>query len=589
MTELSVWAPRAGDAVDVVALGRRTPMSRQDGGWWVAELDDAGPGADYAFSLDGGPPLPDPRSRWQPDGVHGPSRLVDPADFTWTDERWAAPPLAQGLVYEVHIGTFSAEGTLDGAIGHLDYLVDLGVSHVELMPVCEFSGRRGWGYDGVDLFAVHHAYGGPAAMVRFVDACHARGLAVIVDVVYNHLGPAGNYLDRFGPYFTERYRTPWGTAVNYDDAGSDEVRTFVVDNALMWLRDYHCDALRLDAVHAIYDQSATHILEELQHAVSQVSAELGRPLDLIAESDLNDPRVVTSRDRGGFGLTAQWSDDFHHALHTTLTGERDGYYADFSALDDVATALQDVFVYGGRHSAYRARRHGRPVDGLPGTRFLGYLQNHDQVGNRATGDRSSALMSTELLEVGAALVMLSPFVPMLFQGEEWGARTPFLYFTDHEDAQLADAVRAGRRAEFAAFGWRPEDVPDPQEVDTFVRSRLRWAEISQDPHNRLLEWHRALIALRERTPELTDGRLDKVRVDVDSEAGWLMMVRSPLLLVVNVSNVSVSVPLPAGHKMGTELSSQPVDIGPDDVTLPPECAAVLSPAHPAWILRPRGA
>ncbi|HVF20015.1 MAG TPA: malto-oligosyltrehalose trehalohydrolase, partial [Mycobacteriales bacterium] len=446
MSTFRVWAPDAS-TVELIALERRTPMAAEPGGWWSVDVREAHPGADYAFSLDGSDPLPDPRSRWQPAGVHGPSRVVDLGPFRWSDDEWTPPPLATGIVYELHVGTFSPEGTFDGAIDRLDHLVDLGVTHVELLPVAQFSGDRGWGYDGVDLYAVHEAYGGPPGLARLVDACHARGLAVVMDVVYNHLGPAGNYLDRFGPYFTDRYRTPWGTAINFDDAGSDEVRAFVVDNAVMWLRDYHCDGLRLDAVHAIYDQSAVHLLEELQTRVDALSAELGRALVLIAESDLNDPRVVTPRERGGFGLAAQWSDDFHHALHATLTGERGGYYTDFDGLGDLATALGSVFVYDGRHSAYRGRRHGRPVGSLPTTAFLGYLQDHDQVGNRATGERSSHLLTVEQLEVGAALVLLSPFVPMLFQGEEWGARTPFLYFTDHDDPELADAVRTGRRAE----------------------------------------------------------------------------------------------------------------------------------------------
>ncbi|HVE99029.1 MAG TPA: malto-oligosyltrehalose trehalohydrolase [Mycobacteriales bacterium] len=575
MTSFRVWAPFARERVELDALGRRWPMERDgERGWWSLDVPDAGPGTDYRFVLDGGEPLPDPRSRWQPAGVSGASRVVDLATLPWTDADWRGRPLADGVVYELHIGTFSAEGTFDGAIERLDHLVDLGVTHVEVMPVAQFSGDRGWGYDGVDLFAVHHAYGGPEGFARFVDACHARGLAVILDVVYNHLGPAGNYLDRFGPYFTDRYRTPWGTAVNYDDAGSDEVRELVVDNALMWLRDYHCDGLRLDAVHAIFDQSARHLLEELQDRVDELATTLGRPLDLVAESDLNDPRLVSPREPGGYALSAQWSDDFHHALHATLTGERSGYYTDFDGISSLATALRRVFVYAGEHSPYRERRHGRPVGSLPATRFIGYLQNHDQVGNRATGDRSSHLLSTGLLQVGAALVLLGPFVPMLFQGEEWGASAPFQYFTDHGDPDLADAVRTGRRSEFAAFGWRPEEVPDPQARETFERSRLDWAELDEEPHRTLLEWHRALIALRHATPQLRDGDLATSAVELDADAGWLVLRRDPLEVVVNTSKSPVVAPLASGRRV-VELSSAEVTLRDDAVELPGESVAVL--------------
>jgi maltooligosyltrehalose trehalohydrolase len=510
----AVWAPFA-DRVELDAEGRREYLERGDGGWWHGR--DLPPGTDYGFVLDGGDVLPDPRSPWQPYGVHGRSRTVDHATFGWTDGSWRRPRLQDLVVYELHVGTFTPEGTFDAAIDRLDHVADLGVGAVELLPVNAFSGRHGWGYDGVDLYAVHDPYGGPDGLKRFVDAAHARGLAVILDVVYNHLGPAGNYLGRFGPYFTERYRTPWGPAVNYDDAGSDEVRAFVVGNALQWVRDYHCDGLRLDAVHAIFDQSATHILEEIGGAVGDAY--------VVAESDLNDPRVVTPRERGGLGCDAQWSDDFHHALHAALTGERDGYYADFGSAEDVATALRQAFVYDGRHSTYRDRRHGRRPEGLEATRFLGYLQDHDQVGNRATGERSSHLLSRNLLEVAAALVLTAPFVPMLFMGEEWGATTPWQYFTDHEDAGLAEAVRKGRRAEFQAFGW--EDVPDPQDPATFRRSKLDWTEA----HGDLLDWHKALIALRRNEPGLRDGSFAEASVDGDV----LTVVRPGVEVVANLA------------------------------------------------------
>lgn len=521
MSEFHVWAPKAR-SVDLCIGDRRIAMKSVRRGWWNAR---AASDADYGFSLDGGDVLPDPRSHWQPNGVHGPSRAVDFSAFQWTDDRWQAPPFSSAVVYELHVGTFTAEGTLDSAVGRLGYLRELGITHVELMPLNEFPGDWGWGYDGVDLFAPHHAYGGPAALNRFVDACHAAGLGVIVDVVYNHLGPTGNYLDRFGPYFTRRYSTPWGPAVNLDDAGSDEVRRFFCDNALMWLRDYHADGLRIDAIHAIFDASAVHFLEQLAREVSELEAHLGRRLTLIAESDLNDPRVLT-----GFGIDAQWNDDFHHALHTVLTGECNGYYSDFGTFAQLAKALRQGFVYDGIESKFRKRRHGRRPVGIRGWRFVGFLQNHDQVGNRARGERSSALMNGNRAKIGAALVMCAPFVPMLFQGEEFGARTPFLYFTNHHDPGVAAAVSEGRRKEFAAFGWKPEEVPDPQDPETFSKSKLDWSQVDQA----MLEWNRQLIALRKRSADLTDGNMDRVEVDFSEDERWLTLRRGGVVCLCNL-------------------------------------------------------
>ena len=534
-----VWAPTAA-RVDVVIEGLAGPvaMTRSTGGWWEAVVDDAPAGTDYRFSVDGGDARPDPRSAWQPQGVHGPSRVVDHGAFSWTDGRWHGFHLPAAVLYELHVGTFSPQGTFDGVVERLDHLVELGVTAIELCPVAQFPGRHGWGYDGVDLFAVHDPYGGPEGLKRLVDACHARDLGVVIDVVYNHLGPAGNYLAEYGPYFPERYVTPRGQAVNFDGGGSDEVRRFVVDNALMWLRDYHADGLRLDAVHAIVDTSATHILEEVKAEAEVLAAHLGRPLWVIAESDLNDPRVVRSREAGGYGLDAQWSDDFHHALHVALTGERTGYYEDFS-LTDVAVALERTFVHAGGPSPHRGRRHGRSPAGLPGWRFLGYAQNHDQVGNRAQGDRLSHLVGPGRLRAAAALVLTAPFVPMLFQGEEWGASTPFQYFTDHEDPELARLVAEGRRREFSAFGWDPEDIPDPQDPKTFERSQLDWAEIGDEPHASLLAWHRELIGLRRRVPELTDGR--PPQVVVDERAGTIEVRKRPVRVLVDVAAESCTV------------------------------------------------
>jgi len=568
-----VWAPLP-KKVELQAGRKKWPMRRDDRGWWRAEAELRA-GDDYGFIVDGQGPFPDPRSPWQPGGILGLSRPVDHDRFPWTDRHWQAPPLASAVVYELHIGTFTPAGTFAAAIKRLDHLVELGVTHVEVMPVGEFSGDHNWGYDGVDLFAPHHAYGGPAGFKKFVDACHGRGLAVILDVVYNHLGPAGNFLDRFGPYFTDRYAPTWGKAINFDGPDSDEVRRFFCDNALMWLRDYHCDGLRLDAVHAIFDASAVHFLEELKTEVEKLAAQLGRHFVLIPESDLNDPRLLWSRDHGGYQLDAQWSDDFHHALHSVLTGERDGYYVDFGRLADVAKALQQVFVYDGRYSTHRRRRHGRPVQGLNGSRFLGYLQNHDQVGNRARGERSSHLMSRGKLKIGAALVLTSPFVPMLFQGEEWGAATPFQFFTDHRDPKLRRSVAAGRCKEFAAFGWRPEEVPDPQARATFERSKLDWAEPSREPHAGLLAWHRRLIRLRRAESGLTDGRLDRLRTRWDERDRWLTIVRGQICVTVNLNEGPQPVPLPL-ESCHLLLASEPeVTVSDGYVNLPPESVAIF--------------
>jgi maltooligosyltrehalose trehalohydrolase len=574
MTPLRVWAPSAS-RVELEVAGERRPLTPEEGGWWTGGGTPR-PGEDYAFVLDGGRPLPDPRSPWQPHGVHGASRAVDHAAFRWRNESFRAPPLGGGVVYEMHVGTFSAAGTFDGAIAHLDHLVDLGATHVEIMPVAAFPGVRGWGYDGVDLWAPHAPYGGPEGLKRLVDACHGRGLAVLLDVVYNHLGPSGNYLSQYGPYFTERYRTPWGPAVNFDDAGSDEVRRFVVENALAWLRDYRLDGLRLDAVHAIFDASATHVLEELACEVDALESAQGRPLVLVAESDLNDPRIVRSRECGGYGVDAQWSDDFHHALHVVLTGERDGYYADFDGLRDLATALERAYVYAGRRSEHRGRRHGRSPAGLPASRFVGFLQNHDQIGNRACGERMGHLVSQRRLLVGAALLLTAPLVPLLFQGEEWGASAPFLYFTDHDDPELARAVSEGRRREFAAFAWSPDDVPDPQAEETFARSRLDWADRSRAPHAATLEWYRRLIALRRGTPELVDGSFDGVRVRFDEAAGWLAMERGPLLVACNLAPVARTVDT-AGRRRVVLASDPAVAIRAGGVELPPDTVAICGP------------
>jgi len=577
MHEFRVWAP-GKSRVDVAVNGRQVPMRPSAGGWWASSVDGAGPGTDYSFRIDGGPPRPDPRSAAQPQGIDGPSRIVDHAAFAWTDDRWRGLPLAGSVLYECHVGTFSAEGTFDGAIGHLDHLVSLGVDAIELLPVAEFSGPRGWGYDGVDLFAPHHAYGGPDGLKRLVDAAHSHGLGVIMDVVYNHLGPAGNYLPEFGPYFSQRHQTNWGPAINFDGPGSDEVRRFVVDNALMWLRDYRCDGLRLDAVHAITDDSATHILEQLGAEVAALAASQGRPLFLVAESDLNDPRFVRAVDAGGYGLDAAWADEWHHALHATLTGDRSGYYEDFGPLPLLAKALRQAWVYDGVYSTFRGRVFGRKPAGLPGSRFVVCTQNHDQVGNRALGERSAALMSDGRLRVAAALLLTSPFVPLLFQGEEWGASTPFQYFTSHSGVELGRVVSEGRRAEFASFGWSPDGVPDPQDPATYERSKLDWAEPGKERHASLLAWYTELIALRRRVPALTDPRPGRVETACDGDLGWLVSRRGPVTVAVNLGVTEWT--FPAGPDAELLAASDPaVELTNRGLVLPADTVAIASEQH----------
>ncbi|GIW54065.1 MAG: malto-oligosyltrehalose trehalohydrolase [Nitrospiraceae bacterium] len=493
-----VWAPRA-KAVAVRLIGRDSrpiPLEPRELGYFEATVAGAGDGDRYRYVLNDEQERPDPASRFQPDGVHGPSAVVDPGAFRWTDQGWRGLTKDQLVIYELHVGTFTREGTFPAVIPLLDYLRhDVGITAIELMPIAQFPGTRNWGYDGAYLFAPQASYGGPSGLRTLVDACHAQGLGVILDVVYNHLGPEGNYLGDFGPYFTDRYRTPWGAAINYDGPDSDEVRRYIIGNALYWITEYHIDGLRLDAVHGIYDFGARHILRELTDAVHAQADRLGRTVLVMAESDLNDVRVIAPPEEGGYGLDAQWNDDFHHALHALLTGERDGYYQDFGRLDQLATAIQDGFVYTGQRSAYRRRRHGSVSRGHPPSRFVVFAQNHDQVGNRARGDRLSMLLPFDALKVAAAAVLLAPNIPLLFMGEEYGERAPFLYFTDHGDPALVEAVRRGRKAEFVAFGWSG-DIPDPQDPATFDRSRVHPGEPTDPQQAALLRWYRRLLGLR---------------------------------------------------------------------------------------------
>lgn len=553
----SVWAPFAKQ-LELDAAGRRVAMSRDADGWWTCD-DELPAGTDYWFVVDGDR-LPDPRSPWQPSGVHGPSRTFDHREFPWTDAAFQARPLASAVIYELHIGTFTPAGTFDSAIEKLDHLVDLGVTHVELMPVAEFLGDHGWGYDGVNPFAPHHAYGGPTGLKRLVDACHARGLGVLLDVVYNHLGPVGNYLPRFGPYFQSKWKTPWGDALNFDGPDSDEVRRYFCDNALMWLRDYHFDGLRLDAVHAIVDRAATPFLEQLATEVDALKAHLGRHLVLTAESDANDPRVVRPWELGGFGLDAQWSDDVHHAIHGYLAREQIGYYSDFGSLADLAAAMTRPYVYDGRRSQHRRRMHGRPPVNLGGGRFVVFSQNHDHVGNRADGERLAHLAGLRRAKIAAGLVLLSPYVPLLFQGEEWGALAPFRFFVDFDtEPELKQAVIQGRRREFAGFGRTPEEIPDPTSREAFQVSKLDWRELDAAPHREMLAWYRTLTSLRRTYSDLTDGRLDRVAVAYDDKSHWLRIERGALVIVCNFGDADANIPLSAdGAAYRLAASSNPI-------------------------------
>jgi maltooligosyltrehalose trehalohydrolase len=573
----SVWAPFAEDVALLIG-SEAWPMRRGADGWWHAVLEQSLVGRDYALQIDG-QAYPDPRSPWQPYGVHGRSRMVDHASCHWTDARWQAPPLSSAIIYELHIGTFTPSGTSDSAIERLDHLVELGVTHVELMPVAEFLGDYGWGYDGVCPFAPHHAYGGPDGLKRLVNACHARGLAILLDVVYNHLGPSGNYLAKFGPYFTDRHQTPWGAAVNFDGPHSPEVRRYFCDNAAMWLRDYHFDGLRLDAVHAIVDTSAVPFFEQLTSEIQELGAHLGRNLVLIAESDLNDPRVVRSRETGGYGFDAQWSDDFHHALHCVLTPERDGYYADFGTLGDLATVMQRPYLYIGQPSRFRKRPHGRPPGDVSGHHFLAYTQTHDQVGNRARGERLAHLVSIDRLKIASTLALLSPYVPMLFQGEEWAASSPFLFFVDFADEpDLARAVASGRINEFADFGWNTVEIPDPTKRETFQRSKLRWDELTEPEHREMLSWYRSLIELRRSHPAFTSGRLNETTVVYDEDDQWLRVDRGPVIVACNLASMERQIPVTLDRHFDLWLTSKPgTQLAETQIVLSPESIAVIGP------------
>jgi maltooligosyltrehalose trehalohydrolase len=542
-------------------------VARYDGHF---ELEDARlePDGDYWLSLDGGSELPDPRSEHQPFGIAGPSRRVDHGAFTWTDAEFRPTPLADAVLYELHVGTFSESGTFEGVVSHLDHLLELGVTHVELMPICQFSGERGWGYDGVNLFAPHCAYGGPLGLKRLIDACHARGLAVLIDVVYNHLGPRGNHLGRFGPYFTE-HDTPWGAAVNLRHAGSDAVRRFFIDNALGWLENYHADGLRLDAVQAFEDDRAFPFLAELAHEVEQAGARHGKHWQLIAECDRSDPRTTQALRDGGLGMNGQWSDDFQFSLHAFFTGERNGRLRDFGGLEAIAHVLEHGFRHQGSFSAYRGRVHGHPLARPAHQRLLGYLQTHDQVGNRPRGERFSSLVGRAELAQATALMLLAPFVPMLFQGEEWAASTPFLYFTDHRDEALARDVKAGREREYRSLGFDVTGAVDPDGIEAFSRSRLSWDEVGAPDHRDVLAWYRALLRLRR---ERLVGRELPLRVRCDPGAGWLLLDRGELAVGICVADEPRELPFREGGRVllqrgGAAIAGERLHIEPHGVAV----------------------
>jgi maltooligosyltrehalose trehalohydrolase len=536
-----VWSPRAKQLSVRVAGARRQliPMRRVDGDVFEVVIPDLQAGADYTYVIDGDSSRPDPVSRWQPAGVHGPSRVLEPQAYAWADADWRGLPLQKFLIYELHVGTFTPEGTFSAIIQRLPYLKQLGITAIELMPVAEFPGGRNWGYDGVHLYAPQSTYGGPHELKRLVDACHQAGLAVVLDVVYNHLGPEGNYLADYANYFSSTYQTPWGEAINFDGPESDGVRRFFIDNALYWLTEYHVDALRLDAIHRIHDSSPRHILAEIADEFAQQAARLNRAAWLIAESDLNDVRVISPQSECGYGFNAQWSDDFHHSLHALLTRTRRGYFADFGRLSDLRKAIASGFVNDGRKSSYRRKRHGTSSVNRPGEQFVVFIQNHDQIANSYWGQRLSALVSLEQQKLAALILLCAPNLPMLFMGEEYGETSPFYYFTSHTDALLIENVRRGRKREYAPYA-QGREFADPQAPGTFERSKLNWQLLNQSPHAELLRLYRDLIALRQRTPSLANCDKERTQVEYDEERQCMSISRgdvsaSEALVLCNLS------------------------------------------------------
>jgi maltooligosyltrehalose trehalohydrolase len=597
--DFRVWAPKAHSMAVKIrgSVGEPFPLSQDTTGYWTGTVQNISPGTRYQYLIDQTLERPDPASRSQPDGVPGPSEIIDPHAFSWTDRPWRGIPLERYIIYELHTGTFTAEGTFDAMISRLPYLRDeVGITAIELMPVAQCPGTRNWGYDGVYLFAPQHNYGGPEGLKRFVDACHAAGLAVIMDVVYNHLGPEGNYLGDFGPYFTDTYRTPWGSAINYDGPESDAVRHFAISNAVYWIHEYHIDALRLDAIHGIFDFSAKHLLQDIGEAIHAEGQQLNRQVHVIAESDLNDARIISPISRGGYGLDGQWSDDFHHALHSVLTKERSGYYEDFGQLKDLANAIREGVVYTGQFSSHRRRRHGNSFKQCAPAQIVVCAQNHDQIGNRAQGDRLSSLVNFEALKVANAAVLLAPYIPLLFMGEEYGETAPFLYFIDHGDPALIEAVRQGRKREFAAFGWT--DIPDPYDQETFDRSKLRPCLETDRQQQAQVKWCRALIQLRKTIPALgTGAKGDRVQVGTHPKSQSLIIHRRAkqgpealILIGFHHKSTLALAKLPKGQWENRIDGGTSTFGGQEEHQAPPNLAIEKSehvslklPAFPVWV------
>ncbi|MDT7041704.1 malto-oligosyltrehalose trehalohydrolase [Candidatus Nitronereus thalassa] len=596
--QFRVWAPMAQRvSVKFFTQSLKPHLLKKDKeGYWEAKVAGVKPGTTYKYVIDDELERPDPASRYQPEGVHGPSQIISPQNFSWNDQGWKGLPLEEYIIYELHVGTFTPSSTFDGVCTKLSYLRDqVGVTAIELLPVAQCPGLRNWGYDGTYLFAPQSNFGGPEGLKRLVDACHAQGLAVIMDVVYNHLGPEGNYLGSFGPYFTDTYKTPWGSAINYDGPYSDAVRQFIISNALFWVTEYHIDALRLDAIHGIFDFSAKHILQELGEAVHAEAQHLGRAIHVIAESDLNDSKIIAPLNKGGYGLDGQWSDDFHHALHCLLTKEKKGYYEDFGKLSQLVKAIKERFVYSGQYSVHRKRRHGNSAKIVAPTQFVVFSQNHDQVGNRAQGERLSTLIPFEALKVTAAAVLLSPNIPLLFMGEEYGETSPFLYFIDHGDEGLIEAVRQGRKSEFAAFGWT--EVPDPYAQSTFDKSRLQWDKPQSEEQQFLQQWYHALIELRKSIPALGPGqKKDSIKVWANQKAKVLTIHRTGqsgpealILLSLNQNVIKTGIAKPEGkwtlilcsnsQKFGGQQNSKLLNT----LQVPSESLALELPPYAVWV------
>lgn len=585
---VNVWAPDAKE-VTLQTGNAQLNLTKQERGYWTLDTDKIKAGTTYWFKVDG-KQLPDPASLLQPEGVHGPSEAVDLTSFNWTDQQWQNTLLSDYIIYELHTGTFSAEGDFKGIEEKLDYLIDLGITAIEIMPVSQFPGDRNWGYDGVFPFATQNSYGGPQGMQQLVNACHNKGLAVILDVVYNHIGPEGNYFGRFGSYFTDKYHTPWGAAINFDDAGCDEVRRYFIENVLMWLRDFHIDALRMDAVHAIRDFSPVHILQEITEHVAQLAQQSCKTHYLIAECDLNDARYITPVQKGGYGFDAQWIDEFHHALRVAAGGERNGYYTDFNGIADLANAYQNGYVYHGQYSEQRQKTFGTQTDGINGRQFVVFSQNHDQVGNRMLGERSSQLFSFGMQKLMAGAVMISPFLPMLFMGEEWSETNPFQFFVSHTDKKLIEAVRKGRKAEFADFHAEGE-APDPQAVSTLENSKLNWTLPHKGQHQLMLNYYKTLISLKKQQPAFKNTDRNNMSVKVDEAAQTLIIQRwtdeQRVLCLLNFSKKDQELNIDGNNQQWQKLfdSAEPKWNGPvaspaiintGEISVPPESILIYT-------------